>query len=181
MSIFDSILSAIDNPQQQGSTNDIANIVGNVQRISQDYNVSSDTIADAVSVVGKYVKGSLQQKREQGGEQQVNQVVDQLSKTSTDVNPDNLQANPNINLLFDNPVALQMINQVCSRTGLPEPIVRSILPSLVNFVVRFIKTGNFQDNSLVTNPIAKMFLDSDKDGDVDLGDAIRLASRYLGV
>lgn len=181
MSIFDSILSAVDNPEQKGSTNDIANIVGNVQRISQDYNVSPDTIADAVSIVGKYVKGSLQQKREEGGEEQVNRVVDELSETSTDVNPDTPEENPNINVLFDTPIVLQMIEQIGARTGLPEPVVRSILPSLVNFVVRFLQTGNFQNNSLVNNPIAKMFLDSDKDGDVDLGDAMRLASRYLGI
>jgi len=180
MGIFDTILSAIDNPDQQGSNDDISNVLGNIQRISQDYNVNPDTLADAVSVVGNYVKGSLQETKNNEGESQVNNILNQLSGAPTDSDPDNILNNPNLGLLFNLPQVQEMIEQIGSRTGLPEPIVRSILPSLVNVVVKFVQTGSFQDNSLVNNPVARMFLDGDKDGDVDLGDAMKLASRYLG-
>ncbi len=54
-----------------------------------------------------------------------------------------------------------------------------MLPILVPLVLNFLKTGNDKRNIQGNNPVVSSFLDSDGDGDVDLKDAINMASRYL--
>ena len=172
MSIFNQILSAIDNPEQEASTSQLGSILDTVQQLSRSSQTNPDAIQSAMSIVGNYTKSALQQKRSNGNISQVNQLVNQFGGT---------QASPQVlSALFSNSQLQDMIGQISSRTGLNSKTIVSLLPILVPLVLNLLKTGNKRGNVQGQNPVVSGFLDSDGDGDVDLNDAMRMASRYLG-
>ena len=172
MSIFNQILSAIDDPEREASTNQLGSILDTVQQLSGNYQTNPDTIQSAMSIVGNYTKSALQQKRDRGGVGQVNQIINQFGGT---------RANPQIlSALFGSSQLQDMILQISRRTGMDARTIQSLLPILVPLVLNFLKTGNNRRNVGDGNPVASSFLDSDGDGDVDIMDAMSMASRYLG-
>ena len=60
MSLFDQIRGAIDNPNQQASSSQLGTILDAVQQLSSNHNTDSSTVQSAASIVGKYVRSSLQ-------------------------------------------------------------------------------------------------------------------------
>ncbi len=174
MSIFNQILSAINDPQKEASTNQLGSILDTVQQLSGNNQASSGAVESAMSIVGNYTKSALREKRNQGGASQVNQIINQFGGT---------RANSQVlSTLFNSSQLQSMIQQISSRTGLNAGTIQSMLPILVPLVLNLLKTGNSNSKSNMqgNNSIASTFLDSDGDGDVDMGDAMRMASRYLG-
>jgi hypothetical protein len=172
MSLFNTILNAIDNPDRQANSNQLGSIINTIQSLSQNTGANQDALQTALSVVGKYTRSSLQQKQMESGEQEVQALVNQYGGT---------QANSQIvNLLFSTPQLQQMVGEVESRTGLSAGTVQSMLPTIVPLVLNFLQTGKNTQNPLSSNPVLRNFLDADGDGDVDLADAMQMASRYLG-
>ena len=172
MSIFNQILGAIDNPEMEASTGQLGSILDTVQQLSGSNRTSPDAIQTAMSIVGNYTKSSLQQKRNNGNMGQVNQIVNQFGGTRA-----NSQV---VSALFSNNQIQDMIRQISLRTGLDSKMIISMLPILVPLVLNLLKTGNRRGNVNAQNPVVSNFLDSDGDGDVDLADAMSMASRYLG-
>jgi hypothetical protein len=172
MSIFNQIVSAIDNPEREASPNQLGSILDVVQQLSGNNQTSPDAIQSAMSIVGNYTKSALQQQRQQGGTAQVNQLINQFGGT---------QANSQIlGTLFASSQLQDMIQQISRRTGLNAATIQSMLPILVPLVLNLLKTGNNKHNLQDNNPVANSFLDSDGDNDLDLVDAMNMASRYLG-
>ena len=172
MSIFNQILSAIDDPQKEASGNQLGAILDTVQQLSGNNNASPDAIQSAMSMVGSYTKSALQEQRSQGGAAQVNQLINQFGGTN---------ANSQIlSTLFSGNQLQNMIQQISSRTGLNARTIQSLLPILVPLVLNLLKTGNNKGNAQANNSVASTFLDADGDGDVDMTDALSMASRYLG-
>ena len=172
MSIFNQILSAIDDPQKEASTNQLGSILDTVQQLSGNNQASPDAVQSAMSIVGNHTKSALKEKRNQGGASQVNQIINQFGGT---------RANSQVlSTLFNSSQLQSMIQQISGRTGLNAGTIQSMLPILVPLVLNLLKTGNSKSNMQGNNSIASTFLDSDGDGDVDMGDAMRMASRYLG-
>lgn len=172
MSIFNQILSAIDDPQKEANTNQLGSILDTVQQLSGNSQASPDAIQSAMSIVGNYTKSALRQKRNQGGAAQVNQIINQFGGTS---------ANSMIlSTLFNSSQLQGMIEQISLRTGLNARTIQSMLPILVPLVLNLLKTGSNRGNMQANNSVASSFLDSDGDGDVDMKDALNMASRYLG-
>ncbi len=171
MSIFKQILSAINNPEQEASTNQLGSIFDAVQQLSGNYQANPSAVQSAMTIVGSYTKSALQQQRRQGGTAQVNQLLERFGGT---------QASPQVlSTLFGSSQLQDMILQISRRTGLDSRTIQAMLPILVPLVLNFLRTGNNQKNIQGTNPVLNSFLDSDGDGDVDLNDMMNMASRYL--
>ncbi|MDJ0595696.1 MAG: DUF937 domain-containing protein [Pleurocapsa sp. MO_226.B13] len=171
MSIFNQILNAIDNPEKEASTNQLNSILDTVQQLSGSYQTNPDAVQSAMSIVGNYTKSALRQQRSNGNMAQVNQLVNQFGGT---------RANSQIlSTLFSTSQVQDMIQQISRRTGLNAGTITAMLPILVPLVLNLLKTGNNKHNLQQQNPVVSSFLDSDGDGDVDLNDALGMASRYL--
>ena len=172
MSLFDQILGAIDNPDQQANPGQLGEILSTVQQLSNHANTDPSTIQSVLSVVGGYARSALQQKRADEGEQQTQDFVNQFGGTQPST-----QA---VQLLFSTPQIQQMAQEVESRTGLSSGMIQSMLPMLVPLVLKFLQTGNSTSYGQGSNPVLNTFLDADGDGDVDIADALQMAGRYLG-
>ncbi|WP_013324898.1 DUF937 domain-containing protein [Gloeothece verrucosa] len=171
MSLFNQILDAINNPEQEGNSGQLSNILGTVEQLSNTYQTSPGAIQSALSIIGNYTRSALQEKRNSEGDQQVQQIINQFGGT---------QASPQaLDLLFNAPQLQQIAQQVESRTGINAQTIERMLPVLVPLVLNFLKTGNHSQNSQGSNPVLNNFLDADGDGDVDISDAMGMAMRYL--
>ena len=178
MSLFNQILDAVNNPEREASSNQLSTILDTVQQLSSSSNTSSADIQSAMSIVGNFTRSALQQQRQSNGATQANQLINQFAGNGA--NPQALQT------LFSTPQLQQMIQQISLRTGLDSRTIQSILPILVPLVLNLLKTGNRKvnssarsSNSAASNSVLNSFLDADGDGDVDVADAINMASRYL--
>lgn len=172
MGLLDQILSAVDNPNQQASTGQLASILSSVDELSNSYNTNPSTMQSALSIVGNYVRSALQQKRAEAGYEGAQSIVDQYSGTYP--NPQAVDA------LFGSYQIQQIVQAVAQRTGLDANSILQMLPILVPVVLNLLRTGsNTQHPQQGSNPVLNSFLDADRDGDVDIADAMMMAGRYL--
>ncbi|MEM9543091.1 MAG: hypothetical protein AAGA60_26815 [Cyanobacteria bacterium P01_E01_bin.42] len=171
MSLFNAILGAIDNPDRSASPDGLGAILNTVQSLSQANQANPENLQSAMSIVGQHVRSSLQDKRTNEGENSVQAIVNQFSGTSP-----SLQV---VQMLFSNAQVNQIAGEVEAKTGLSASMIQAMLPSLVPLVLQFLQSGtNLSDPQ--NNDVLTAFLDADGDGDVDIADAMQLASRYLG-
>ncbi len=172
MGLFDQVLGAINNPNQQASSGQLGDIISTVQQLSNNSNTDPSTVQSALSVVGKYARSALQEKRVNEGTQQTQDFVNQYAGTQP--------SSQAVNFLFNTPQIQQITQEVASRTGLNAGTIQSMLPFLVPLVLKFLQSGNNTQNPQGSNPVLNSFLDADGDGDVDIADAMRMAGRYIG-
>ncbi len=171
MSLFNQILGAINNPEREASSNQLGSILNTLQQLSNSYDTNPSTIQSAMSIVGGFTRSALQQKRSAEGEAQVQNIINQFAGT---------QANSQVlSMLFNSSQLQAMIEQISGRTGINAQTVQAMLPILVPLVLDFLKTGKGIDNSQSDNPVLNSFLDANGDGEVDIADAMMMASRYL--
>lgn len=171
MGLFNQILDAINDPETEASTSQISNIVSTVQELSNSHNAKPTGIQTAMSIVGKYTRSALQQKRQQESPDSVQSLISQFAGTQAN--------NQAVQLIFSNSQLQQMIREIEAKTGINQGTIQSILPTLVPLVLNFLKTGSKSGNTLASNSVLSSFLDADGDGDVDMADAIQMASKYL--
>lgn len=177
MGLFDQILTAVNNPNQQASPDQLGTILNTVQQLSNRQGLNSSTTQTALSVVGGYVRSALQQQRATRGPGQAEAIVNQFGGTNP--NPSALDA------LFTPNQQQQVAQDVSRRTGINANQVIALLPVLVPIVLNLLKQGSQQSGSPSSttasgdNTVLNGFLDADGDGDVDVGDAMSLAGRFL--
>ncbi len=173
MGLFDQILNAIDQPDRQASSNQLGNILGVVEQVSRGRDVNAVAMQTALSVVGRYVRSALQQQREVAGQERVQEVVQRYSGTQP--NPAAVEA------LFTPEQQQQVTRDLSQTSGLNLTTVQALLPTLVPLVLDLLRSGaQTQQPQQGNNPVLNTFLDSDRDGDVDLGDVVNLAGDFLG-
>ncbi|BAY26693.1 hypothetical protein NIES2100_65090 [Calothrix sp. NIES-2100] len=173
MGLFDQILGAVANANQQGSLGQLGSIISTVEQLSNSTGADPSTIQSVLSVVGGQVRSALQQKQATEGNEAVQSLVNQFAGTSPDP-----QA---VDSVFAPGMQQQVAEIVAQRTGLDAGMIQQILPQVVPVVLNFLQSGaNAQNPQSGGNPLLNSFLDADNDGDVDIADAMQLASRHFG-
>lgn len=173
MGLFNQILQAIDNPNQQASFNGLSNILGTIQQTGSIYGADPGQSQMLLSMVGGYVRSALQEKRNNEGEDIVKNLVNQFSGTS---------ANPQaVFALFNQTQLAEIVPEIATKSGINASTIQAMLPMMIPAVLSLLKTGaNTENPQDAGNPVLNEFLDADGDGDVDITDAMNLAKRFLG-
>jgi hypothetical protein len=173
MGLFEQIIGAVANPNQQGNIGQIGSIINTVQQRSNSTGADSSTMQTVFSIVGGQVRSALQQKRETDGNEAAEAVVNQFGGTSP--NHDAVAS------LFSTGMQQELAENVAQRTGLDTNMIQQLLPMLVPVVLNVLKSGaNAQNPEGGGNSVLNSFLDADNDGDVDIADAMQMANRYMG-
>ena len=172
MGLFDQIINAIDNSNQEASSGQMATILSTMQQLSDSYGADPSTVQSVLSIVGNYVRGALQQKRSTDGNEEAQAVVNQYSGTYP-----NPQA---VHTLFSPNQEDAIAQDAAQQTGLNVGTIQEMLPIVIPLVLNLLQTGTHQQNPQGgSNPVLSAFLDADRDGDVDIADAMQMAGRYL--
>ena len=172
MNILNQVLSALDNPDQDATSGQMAVMLNTVQQLGDTYGTDALTVRSMLLIVGNHIRSALQQKRTTEGTAQAEAVVDRYSGTYP-----NDQA---VNVLFNSPQVEGIVQEIANRTGLNAATIQDMLPILVPLVLNFLKTGSKAQHSQGSNPVLNAFLDADGDRDIDIADAILLAGRHVG-
>jgi hypothetical protein len=111
----------------------------------------------------------LQKKQAAGGRGAVESIVNQVGGNQAAAMP----------ALFSPRQQQDMIGAIATRTGLPPVVVQAVLPGLVAQVLNLLQSGSTTQGRQGNNPVLNTFLDSDRDGDVDIGDAMMMAGQFF--
>jgi hypothetical protein len=171
MGLFDQVVSALNNPNQEASSDQIGSILSVVGQLSGNQGLDAASTQTLLSVVGQHVRGALNEKRQTGGQGLAESLVTQFSGT---------QANPDaVANLFSQREQTATVQDAASKTGIDPQTIQALLPLLIPVVLKFLQQGNTTQTAAGGNSVLSTFLDSDGDGDTDIGDAISIAGRFL--
>ena len=178
MGLLTQVMGAIQDPNCQASMGQMGQIFQAAKQLSQSNNTDSATMQQVASVVGGYVRSALQEKRNQDGTAAAQAVVRQGST-------DGMAA---LAALFSQSQQQQLAQAVSAKTGIDANQVLALLPMLIPLVMQLLNQGEAKGSAGTAtaaspaagnNPILAAFLDGDGDGDVDLGDMIGMASKFM--
>jgi hypothetical protein len=172
MGLFDQLAGAINDPNLQASIGQLGEILGSVQQAGETQGLDTSSTQSLVSALGGHVRSALQEKQASEGLGGVQDLINQFGGTG--VNPQAVLA------LFSPEQQEQVAQAVSGVTGMDAATVQAMLPTLIPTVLNFLKMGSAQGEASGQNPILSGFLDADGDGDVDLGDAMRMAGKFMG-
>jgi hypothetical protein len=170
MSLFDRVLGAIGNPEQEGNPTQLSGILDAVQQLSGSNQADPGALQSVMSIVGNHARSALVEQRDNGGEGQVQNIINQFGGTQPNAGA--------IGAIFNAPQLKGLVDEVQNQTGMDAGTIQQMLPTLVPLALNFLKTGNNGQGG--GNSVLNSFLDADGDGSFDMGDAIQMASRYLG-
>jgi hypothetical protein len=186
MSFFDQILTAIADPNQPASADGLGSILGAVQQASSQHGVEPDMMQSVVSLLGGAVQSSLQDQQDAHGSDHVMGILNQFSGGGSNTGA--------MNALFSPDMQQQVAGGISQKTGLDASVILGLLPMLLPVVLNLIQGGGqqgamgggmggggmtAQPAAAAGNPLLNAFLDRDRSGSVDLGDALNMASQYL--
>jgi hypothetical protein len=143
----------------------LVNIATTVKQLGNGVGADSSTMESVLSVVGKQIQSSLQAKQATEGSEAVQELVNQFAGTSA-----NFEA---VSSLFSPDSQAQLAEEATQGTNLDVNKIQQLLPTLIPLVFSFLQSGG--------SPLLNKFLDADGDGDVDIADAIKLASKFLRI
>ena len=173
MGLFDQIIGAVTNPNQQASLGQLGSIISTVNQLSNATGTNPSTIQSVVGVVGNYVRSALQQKQASEGNEATQGLVNQYAGTSS--NPEA------VSCLFPPQTQQQVAQAASQQTGLDTGTIMQLLPVIVPLVLNLLQSGsNTQNPQSGGNSVLNSFLDVNGDGDVNVADAIQLFSKYVG-
>ncbi len=171
MGLFDQVIGAIADPKRQASAGQMTQILGDAKQVARQNNADSSSMQQAMSVIGGFVRSSLQEKRQARGNEAAQSLIDEGAANGAAVIPH----------LFNSTQLTEMISAVTQKTNLNANQVQGILPMVIPLVMRFLSAGNTKQGapSPGNNPILTAFLDGDGDGDVDMGDLLGMAGKFM--
>ncbi|MBD2258395.1 DUF937 domain-containing protein [Pseudanabaena sp. FACHB-2040] len=170
MGLFDQVLSAINDPSRQASQDQVGQLLTTVNQLSRQSNTPPSTMNQAVSILGSFVRSSLQDTRQRQGNEAALDLVREGSRPNSNILP----------RLFDNGQQQQLVSALTQRTGLNSGQIMTLLPVLLPVVMRLLQSGDTtQTGPSNHNSILSAFLDTNSDGEVDMGDMLSQASRFF--
>ncbi|MBT9311646.1 DUF937 domain-containing protein [Leptothoe kymatousa] len=170
MGIFDQVMGAIQDPNREASFGQLGQLVSMAQQVAQANNANSSTTQQAASVVGGFVQSALREKQQSQGLDAVLDLVQQGTTDGAGVLPK----------LFSPDQQGNVAAAVAQKTGLDAAQVQAMLPMVIPIVMKFLNQGSAKPGSQAQgNPLVTAFLDGDGDGDVDMGDMLKMAGKFL--
>jgi hypothetical protein len=169
MSLFDSIISAIQSPQHAGSNQDLQSMA-NLTNIIPGLQGAGQQIQPILNVIGPHLQDVLNEQKQTEGAAAAQQTVKDLSQPGVGVQ--------DLQNLFGTDRFNGIINQISQATGLNNQLILSALPLVIPVIMQLLAAGNHQTNPQAPNPVLNHFLGGQNGGAL-LNEAFQLASQYI--
>ncbi|MFN6572445.1 DUF937 domain-containing protein [Dendronalium sp. ChiSLP03b] len=171
MGIFFDVLSAINNPNQQGSLTQLESITNSIQQVATSRGIQPSQMQNVMSALGSVLSPVLRQQSTPGGSQLQN-LIDRFAGSGT-MGASGLQS------LLSPQLQQQIVQTVSQRSGISPNVIQAALPTLSSAVLVLLNMGATKPGTPGGNSILSTFLDSDRDGNTDLGEVLKFANRFL--
>jgi Bacterial protein of unknown function (DUF937) len=184
MGLFFEVLNAVNSPNQQANVEQLSALTSSVQQLAGQHGMDTSAIQSIMSSLGGFLRPALQQQGSALGGSQLENLIGQLAGDNAIAGmmgqfPRENDSMGALQTLLPPHVQQDMIQGIAKQTGMNPGVVQAVLPSLVPMVMNFLHLGANTPGGRGTNPILKAFLDGDREGDTDLGDMMKFASRFL--
>ncbi|RUT08475.1 hypothetical protein DSM106972_016430 [Dulcicalothrix desertica PCC 7102] len=172
MSMFFDVLSAINNPDSSANVPQLASIMNSVQSLTTNRGMQPNQVQSMVSIVGNMIRPVLKQQQTTIGTGRLENLISQVVASGA--------SGSSLTSLLSPQLMQQISETVTKQTGMSPNLVQSALPTVVSAVLGMLQMGAPQTGAWGnSNPLLNSFLDSDGDGDTDLGDVMKFANRFL--
>ena len=167
-----------DDDSSENGENSIADLMQGLQALSGAQGTSTHDLQNLVSALGGQVKSGLRQITDAPTAESAEQIVEQIA-SQQEASPDMLSK------IFSGQEPSQIAATASQKTGLGSDKIMAMLPVVLPMVMKFLQSkgnGTSQKSQLSgsgSDSLLTSFLDSDNDGDVDLQDVMKLASKFL--
>jgi uncharacterized protein DUF937 len=167
MSLFQTILDSVANPQHAGTNADL----GGLANLAQLIPGAGQNLQPILGAVGQHVQEALNEQQQAGGQAAAQQTVSNLAQSQ------NIGVSEIQNFLGQDRFN-SLVNVVSENTGMSPQMVLTLLPMLVPVVMRLLATGTHQTNPQAPNPVLNEFLGG-QNGGAMLGEMFQLASQFM--
>jgi hypothetical protein len=168
MSLFFDVLSSINNPNQQGSIEQLGSVTQSLQQLAATQGLSSSQMSGLLTALGP----ALLQQKGLLGNGQLGGLMGQLAGAGAGASALQSAIPPQIQQ--------QIAQVVAQKTGLSPSLIQSLLPQVLPAVLGLLGMGATKPGvGGGDNPLLSAFLDSDRSGSTDLGDVFKFADRFL--
>lgn len=171
MGLFFDVLSAINNPNQQANVSQLESITQSIQQAASTQGIDASKTQSLMSALGGLIRPALKQQQTVMGGSQLETLLARLGGNGASTIA--------MTSLFPPQIQQQMIQTIAQKTGLSPNMLQSLIPVLVPAVLGLLNMGSTKPGIDGGNPLLSAFLDGDQDGDTDLGDVFKFASRFL--
>lgn len=165
MGLFFDVLSAINNPNQQGSVAQLENITRTMQSLATSQGLDANKMQSILAAAGGMIGPAMQSR--QGnlpGENQIGNLLGQITGTGAPATA--------LSSLFPPQVQQQLIQGVAQKAGINASTVQGMLPTLLPAIMGLLNMGSSGGG---TNSLLTSFLS----GNNDLGEVFNFANRFL--
>lgn len=171
--MFFETLSAINDPNKQGSIDQLSQVTGAVQQLAKSQGINENQMGSILSAFGGALQPALKQQSNQLGGNQLIGMINQFAGSSG-----NAAA---IQSMIPPQMQQQIAQVIATKTGMNADMVQAMMPQLINSAMGMFKMGSPKPGIAATggNPLLNAFLDSNRDGSTDLGDVVKFAGRFL--
>jgi uncharacterized protein YidB (DUF937 family) len=169
MGLFFDVLSSINNPNQQGSVAQLETLTNTVQQAASEQGIGASQLQGILSALGGALSPVLRQQGLANGG--LGGAIGQLAGAGA--------STAAIQALIPPQLQQQLIQIVSQKTGVSASTLQVLLPTLLPAVISLLNMGASKSGIGGTNPLLTAFLDGNQDGNTDLGDVLKFATRFL--
>jgi hypothetical protein len=170
MSLFFDVLSSINNPNQQASTDQLSAVTNSFQQLANSQGMNTDQMSSVLSALGGSLQPVLKQQASMMGTGQLDGMINKIAGTG------GLSA---LQSAIPPQMQQQLVQSVAQKSGLNAGMVQSMLPQLLPAVMGLLGMGAPKPGVSGSNALLNSFLDADRSGNTDLGDVFKFANRFL--
>lgn len=166
--MFFEVLSAINDPNQQASVNQLEQMVTSVQQVANSQGINPNQMQSMMTVLGGSLQPILKQQQSQLGVGQLASMLGRVNEPSglTSILSPELQA--------------QLLQTVTQKTGVQASIAQTLVPQLLPIVLGLFNMGAPTPGSVGnSNPLLSTFLSGGGASNTDLGNVLKFAGRFL--
>lgn len=171
MSLFFDVLSSINNPNQQGSVDQLSSVMTSVQQLASSQGVNNDQMGSLLNALGGALQPALKQQASTMGANQLDGILGKLGGAGgaaalASAIPPQMQQ--------------QLIQAVAQKSGMNAGMVQTMLPQLLPVVMGLLGMGAAKPGTVGGgNALLSAFLNSGGSNSGDLGTVMKFAGRFL--
>lgn len=166
--MFFEILSAINNPNQQASVNQLDQVTKTVQQLAASQGVNPKQMQSMMTVLGSTLQPLLKQKQTQLGAGELASMLGGVDNAST------------VTSLIPPQLQQRLAQTIAQKTGMQIGVAQAILPQLLPVIMKLFNMGTPTPGSVENgNSLLNTFLDGNRSNSTDLGNVLKFADRFL--
>lgn len=170
MSLFFDVLSAINNPNQQGTVEQLGSVVESLQQLASRQGLEMEQMAALLNSLGGALQPVLQDQASAIGAGALEGLLGKLSGSGS------------LGLLqvaIPRPLQQEIIQAVAKQTGVNADHIQAMLPQLIPAIMGLLGMGSAKPGTSGQNSLLEAFLNSEPGQSTDLGTVVTFANRFL--